>query len=116
MRDLGRLSGTGLTNEDENLCFVVHFEELFPLLGHWKIASGLQDAEVLLGVRIASPRVEIGILCMRCLQRSRLVALKLVEGRGEAIISAVVEVGKVRVAVAVRLETLGILAAVHLDA
>ena len=129
LRDLGRLAGARLADEDEDLAAVVQVEELLPLPVHGQLAAGLEDAEVLLRVRVAGPRVDVAILDGGGLQRRRLAALELVERRLEAVAGALVEVGQVRVrllgdhgraaaavavAVAVRLESLRILRAVRL--
>ena len=44
--NLCRFTGTGLTDEDEDLGVVVHFQKLLTLLMHGQISPSLENAEV----------------------------------------------------------------------
>ena len=102
--NLGGLSGTRLTDEDEDLGVVVHVEELLALLVDGEVAPRLEDVEVSLRVRLASPRVELRVLGLGSLDSGGIVSLEGVEGRFKVAIVAVA----VAVAVLVKVGEIGV--------
>jgi hypothetical protein len=79
LRDLRRLSGTGLADEDEDLRLLVQLEELFALLVHGQASPRLEDAQVLARERPPGEGVVgavFGAICLRCGCRMALEALE----------------------------------------
>ena len=106
LRDLCRLSGTCLTDEDEDLRLLVQLEKLVALLVHGQVAARLEDAHVLARERTAGEGVVGAVLGSHGLLGRRGMTREASEA--VALRCRVVPVAEVRVALVLAVGVFGL--------